>query len=259
MNVQRLVDEFIRKTIILPRTPGVLLYIWFFLSNCLFLNKTLQFFMAWLCFLLFFLHRGISPDCEYIYLSSVCMSSQIRTKLFKDIRQYYYTTLVPNNDNTGDLQALHTEYIRELYKDRGSSNTFLSDLILATCYDCLDKNKKSEFLKEWGSKGCIYIIEYKYDPFIYYIGRTTLFKRRLSNHLLADSNSKLHVFLKLVGWEHFNICPPPPFFFSKKIRGDWFVLLKNRSKRESLSSEILTFIKYNFFFKNFPSLLFTQV
>jgi hypothetical protein len=29
--------------------------------------------------------------------------------------------------------------------------------------------------------------------------------RRFNNHLKADSGSKLHVFLNLVGWEHFNI------------------------------------------------------
>ena len=159
--------------------------------------------MAWLCFLLFLYIAEISPDCDYIYSSSVFLSFQTRTKL--DIRKYY-TTLVTENDITKDLQALHSIYIRELYKDREAPVIpFDRDLILATCHHCLDKNKKSEFLKEWGHKGCIYIIEYKYNPFIYYIGRTTMFKRRFSNHLLANSNSKLHVFLKLVGWEHFNI------------------------------------------------------
>jgi hypothetical protein len=173
------------------------------LSKFLFSNKTLQLFMAWLCFLLFLYIAEISPDCDYIYSSSVFLSFQTRTKL--DIRKYY-TTLVTENDITKDLQALHSIYIRELYKDREAPVIpFDRDLILATCHHCLDKNKKSEFLKEWGHKGCIYIIEYKYNPFIYYIGRTTMFKRRFSNHLLANSNSKLHVFLKLVGWEHFNI------------------------------------------------------
>jgi hypothetical protein len=40
---------------------------------------------------------------------------------------------------------------------------------------------------------------------VYYIGRTTLFKRRFHNHLKAESGNKLHLFLKGVGWEHFNI------------------------------------------------------
>lgn len=105
-----------------------------------------------------------------------------------------------------DLKALHSVYIRELYKDREAPvKPFDRDLILATCFHCLDKEKRSEFLKEWGSKSCIYIIEYKHEPLIYYIGRTTLFKRRFNNHLQTGTGSKLHVFLKLVGWEHFNI------------------------------------------------------
>ena len=105
--------------------------------------------MAWLCFLLFDYIVEITPDCEYIYSSSVCMSSKIRTKL--DIRQHY-TTLVTDNDITEDLQALHSTYIRELYKDREAPVIpFDRDLILATCHHCLDKNQKFEFLKEWGS------------------------------------------------------------------------------------------------------------
>ena len=74
------------------------------------------------------------------------MSYKIRTKL--DIRQYY-TTLVTENDITEDLQALHLTYIRELYKNREAPViSFDRDLILASCHHCLDKNKKSEFLKE---------------------------------------------------------------------------------------------------------------
>lgn len=73
------------------------------------------------------------------------MSFQIRTKL--DIRKYY-TTLVTDNDITKYLQALHSIYIRELYKDREAPVIpFDHGLILATCYHCLDKNKKYEFLK----------------------------------------------------------------------------------------------------------------
>ena len=43
---------------------------------------------------------------------------------------------------------------------------------------------------------------------IYYIGcraRTNLFKRRLSNHILANTKSKFHAFIKLVGIEHFKV------------------------------------------------------
>jgi hypothetical protein len=57
------------------------------------------------------------------------------------------------------------------------------------------------------------LIEYKYNPLVYYIGRTTLFKRRINNHINAETNSKFHVFLRLIGLEHFKfsiveICSP---------------------------------------------------
>ena len=56
---------------------------------------------------------------------------------------------------------------------------------------------------------------YKYNPLIYYIGRTTLIKRRMNNHIKAESNSKFHVFLNLIGLDHFKfsileICSPSP-------------------------------------------------
>lgn len=49
------------------------------------------------------------------------------------------------------------------------------------------------------------MIQYKYDPLIYYIGITTLFKIRFNNHLKAESGNKLHLFFNLVGWELFSI------------------------------------------------------
>lgn len=67
---------------------------------------------------------------------------------FADIRKHY-TTIVTENDNIEDIQALHSIYIRELYKDRVAPVIpFDRYLILATFHHCLDKNKKSEFLKE---------------------------------------------------------------------------------------------------------------
>nr|NP_074959.1 orf699 [Podospora anserina] len=102
-----------------------------------------------------------------------------------------------------DLKALHSLYIKDLFKDRIAPVVpFDSNLILVSC-NLSDQKKKSEFLKQWGSKGGIYIMEYIHNPHIYYIGRTTLFKRRINNHIKADSNSKFHAFLKLVGLEHF--------------------------------------------------------
>lgn len=103
-----------------------------------------------------------------------------------------------------ELKALHTLYINDLTKDRLAPVTsFETDQVFAS-FNLSTEEEKSEFLREWGSKGGIYIIQYIYNPCIYYIGRTTLFKRRINNHLRAETNSKFHVFLSLVGKEYFS-------------------------------------------------------
>jgi hypothetical protein len=174
---------------------GLVLYIAFLLRKfyTIFIKTNIRSIMAWLFFL---------------YMSSIIIDYDCACLFF--IVTANYATNLPINDktelSTEDLKGLHFIYIRELYRDREAPvKAFYRKLIKATCYDCLGKEKKYEFLSKWGSKSCIYIIEYKYDPLIYYIGRTTLFRRRFNNHLQADTGSKLHVFLNLVGWQHFNI------------------------------------------------------
>lgn len=104
--------------------------------------------------------------------------------------------------NIEELKSLHNIYIKDLYKDRNAIAKPFDDKVLVTYNDI--KNR-SELVKKWGSVSCIYLIEYKYNCLVYYIGRTTLFKRRLNNHLQANTNSKFHLFVNLVGWEHFKI------------------------------------------------------
>jgi hypothetical protein len=102
-----------------------------------------------------------------------------------------------------DLKALHSLYIKDLFKDRiAPVIPFDSNLILAS-FNLSEIKERPEFLKEFGSKGGIYLIEYKYNPLVYYIGRTTLFKRRINNHIKAETTSKFHAFLNLIGLEHF--------------------------------------------------------
>lgn len=101
-----------------------------------------------------------------------------------------------------ELKSLHSIYIKDLYKDRCAKVIPFEDKVLATCDDI---NNKSEFIKKWKSESCIYLIQYKYNPLIYYIGRTSNFKRRIYSHLQANTNNKFHTFLNLIGWEHFTI------------------------------------------------------
>lgn len=174
---------------------GLVLYITFLIRKLytIFIKPNTWAIMAWFI---------------YLYMSFIIIDYDYVCLFF--IVTFNYSTNLPTNDKTElnieDLKALHFLFIKELYKDREAPvKPFDRKLIKATCYDCLDKEKKSEFLSKWGSKGGIYIIEYKYDPLVYYIGRTTNFRRRFNNHLQADTGNKLHVFLNLVGWQHFNL------------------------------------------------------
>ena len=207
------------RTKILTRAIGILDY---FIVRLQFLITIIVWNnMAWLN-LIFFMYAPITPVLfEYSYINN----NKIKPYNFNVESKRFYTKTTPLYDSkfnfkqginielNEDLRILHSLYIKDLFKDRAVPVIpFDSNLILATC-NLGDIEERSAFLKEWGSKGGIYIIEYKYNPLIYYIGRTTLIKRRMNNHIKAESNSKFHVFLNLIGLDHFKfsileICSP---------------------------------------------------
>lgn len=79
-------------------------------------------------------------------------------------RSIHTTRYLNSNDIKNNIKDLNSEYIIELYKNRKAKvKPFNKELILATCNNVLNKIEKLEFLKEWGSKSCIYLIQYKHD------------------------------------------------------------------------------------------------
>lgn len=102
------------------------------------------------------------------------------------------------------MLILHSPFIKALFKDRRTPTNIFDKSVLATCHDFTIISVKNMFLKEWGNKAGIYLIEYKYDKRIFYIGRTNLFKKRFYEHWKAESSSKFHLFIRLVGIKHFN-------------------------------------------------------
>ncbi len=141
------------------------------------------------------------------------------SQYFKISRCFIHTNQDKNNSNNSNNNK--EEYIQDLFKDRiAPVIPFDRDLIRGSCLNYTDKISKAKFLKEWGSKAGIYLIEYKYYPNIYYIGRTNLFKKIIFEHSKAESSSKFHLFVRLIGIEHFNIhilevCPVfPPTAYS---------------------------------------------
>ena len=210
------------RTNILSRVIGILHY---FIVRLQFLISTIVWNnMAWLNFIIFFIlfmyvwaeptatpilnghthlnnntHKG-KPDK---FNKFNILFNSVKSKRFYSIKatslDNYKFNLQENIQDINiefneDLKILHSLYIKDLFKDRAAPVIpFDSNLILATC-NLGDIKERPVFLKEWGSKGGIYIIEYKYNPLIYYIGRTTLIKRRINNHIKAETNSKFHVF-----------------------------------------------------------------
>lgn len=100
---------------------------------------------------------------------------------------YFYSTIT-NPDLT-----------KELYKDRVAPVKPFTDKVLVSCSNILDLALRAKFLKELEGKGGIYIFQYKYDPLVYYIGRTSLFSYRFKSHIKHKTNDKFHVFGNMVG------------------------------------------------------------
>lgn len=129
-----------------------------------------------------------------LILKKTCNKLEYKTQYFSTISVRGIRSKANSNNDRDlplaerELRALHYIYIKELYKDRKAPVKAFDDSVLDTCYD-LDNEKRIEFLKSgWVlTKGCIFIIQYKHDPLIYYIGRTTVFKRRFYNHLKAET------------------------------------------------------------------------
>lgn len=163
-------------------TRGLKIYF----ANKSFNKTTIQLIIAWLCFLLYenlFLLLGFNKSKpykgKYVCYPQIYNNTLIPfQKSFGTTKRNFSTNTVSIIRSEGSLdssldfpkknnayllsdedKALHSMCIKDLYKDREASlQPFHRDLLIATCCDILDDKKKSAFLKEWGSKSCIYHI-----------------------------------------------------------------------------------------------------
>jgi group I intron endonuclease len=128
----------------------------------------------------------------------------------KQVRHFHTTRLLHNKpesyaDNDNSSSIIFTNAIKGLYKDRLAPVKVFSDKILFSCSNILDIKERSDFFKEIDNKGGIYIIQYKHDSLVYYIGRTIMFSNRLRSHIKHKKTDKFHVFANMVGWDNFTI------------------------------------------------------
>ena len=125
--------------------------------------------------------------------------------------RHFHTTRIlcnkseTNSDMNNYQKVKHVKAIRELFKDRLAPVKVFSDKILATCSNILDIKQRLDFINDWGDKGGIYIVQYKHDPLVYYIGRTKKFSNRFRSHIKHRRTDKFHLFADMVGWDNFLI------------------------------------------------------
>ena len=118
----------------------------------------------------------LSLDIKYVsrfgYLSNISKPIFIALQIpvnyntypsqyFKISRCFIHTNQDNNNSNNSNNNK--EEYIQDLFKDRiDPVIPFDRDLIRGYCLNYTDKIYKEKFIKEWGFKAGIYLIEYKY-------------------------------------------------------------------------------------------------
>ena len=102
-------------------------------------------------------------------------------------------------------EDLASSYIQNLHKNRLIPVVPFGGSFVVACKTFFKKKDRQEFLAKVGSKSGIYLIEYKEDPNIYYIGQASNFRNRFNSHFQAKSQGKFHKLLRLVGRKAFNV------------------------------------------------------
>jgi len=105
-----------------------------------------------------------------------------------------------------NIKPIHLEAIISiLLKDRIDVITKINPkLIVQTLVNLSNSHERNLFFSDLQSDSGIYMIHYKYCPYIYYIGRSTNLRHRLLQHTHTDSKDKFHLFASTLGWDQFS-------------------------------------------------------
>ena len=108
------------------------------------------------------------------------------------------------NGNNGNNDIINALYKNRIVPSAGQKLFDGSADVVDTFYNLTSTEQRVLFFNKYNNKGGIYLIQYKDDLSIYYIGRAKNFKNRLNVHLKTKVKDKFHLFANLVGWEKFS-------------------------------------------------------
>lgn len=159
------------------------------------------------------------------------------------IREFSTSTRLNNKTNS---------LIESLYLDREILPNKLDITLVDTCNNLLNSEERSNFLKKWKSVGGIYVIRYKNNEDIFYIGGTSQFGIRIKSHLGSyRSNSRFHTFARTIGWENFSfsiieVCNENMFIERENIYLQKYLPLLNTSlSKSSIDLSVYDTVLYN--------------
>lgn len=149
-----------------------------------------------------------------------CFAREISLKVVGDKQQVRHmhktpwyninTNIVPTNITNPDSVPASEVVVqlKNLYKHRIAPIRAFMHPTLISCSNLLNQEEKRGFfdklsalISERGGHdlGVIYLFQYKQDPKVYYLGRTTSLNARLINHMSKRKYDKFHLTAQRLG------------------------------------------------------------
>jgi hypothetical protein len=134
----------------------------------------------------------------------------VKLDLLQQVRHIHNTPLYYLNNiaDTNTTNSKDSAVLKNLYKHRIAPIKVFMDPTLISCSNILNREEKREFFNKLSTLiyekggydlGVIYVFQYKQDPKVYYIGRTTSLNARLINHLSKRKYDKFHLAARRLG------------------------------------------------------------
>jgi len=107
-----------------------------------------------------------------------------------------------NNLNQKQLQDIINLFLKNI---KILNNNFIPTI--KDCFDFSNDHNRLKFCNDLSNVSGIYMIKFKYDNRLFYIGRASNLNIRLRNHFLRliNYNNRLGLFINVVDWENLSV------------------------------------------------------